>query len=170
MAQPLAPDYGQQFLLPPCLEDWVAQDHPVRFIRRFVDEQDLAKLGFAMPISNEGRPAYAPGLLLKIWLYGYMHRIHSTRRLEAACRNEMALLWLSGALQPDHNTLWRFWRDNRKALRKLFDQSVSVAVKNGLVGLVLQAVDGTRIQALPRRRADGAKRRCTSCWKRWRLN
>jgi transposase len=68
MAQPIAPDYGQQFLFPPALEDWVSKDHPVRFIREFVEQQDLAKLGFAMPIANEGRPAYAPGLLLKIWL------------------------------------------------------------------------------------------------------
>ena len=75
MAQPIAPDYGQQFLFPPALEDWVPKDYPVRFIREFVDQQDLAKLGFAMPISMEGRPAYAPGLLLKIWLYGYHHRV-----------------------------------------------------------------------------------------------
>ena len=65
MAQPLAPDYGQQFLLPPALEDWVPKDHPVRFIREFVDQQDLAQLGFAMPITTEGRPAYAPSLLPK---------------------------------------------------------------------------------------------------------
>src|ERR1041385_9166048 len=148
MAQPIAPDYGQQFLLPPALEDWVPKDHPVRYIREFVDQQDLAKLGFAMPISNEGRPAYAPSLLLKIWLYGYHHRLRSTRKLEAACRDQISLVWLSGNIAPDHNSLWRFWRDNKVALRRLFKQSVQLAVKAGLVGLVLQAVDGTRIQAL----------------------
>lgn len=148
MAQPIAPDYGQQFLLPPALEDWVAKDHPVRFIREFVDQQDLARLGFAMPISNEGRPAYAPSLLLKIWLYGYHHRLRSTRKLEAACRDQISLLWLTGTLAPDHNSLWRFWRDNKAALRGLFKQSVELAVKAGLVGLALQAVDGTRIQAV----------------------
>src|ERR1051326_3965137 len=131
MAQPIAPDYGQQFLLPPALEDWVPKDHPVRFIREFVEQQDLAKLGFAMPISMEGRPAYAPGLLLKIWLYGYHHRIRSTRKLEEACRDQLPLLW----------------RDNQQALRGLFKQSVRLAVNAGLVGLVLQAVDGTKIQA-----------------------
>src|SRR5712671_2063425 len=147
MAQPIAPDYGQQFLLPPALEDWVPKDHPVRFIREFVDQQDLAKLGFAMPISLEGRPAYAPGLLLKIWLYGYHHRIRSTRRLEVACRDQLPLLWVTGMIAPDHNSLWRFWRDNQRALRELFKQSVRLAVNAGLVGLVLQAVDGTKIQA-----------------------
>jgi transposase len=147
MAQPIAPDYGQQFLLPPALEDWVPKDHPVRFIREFVEQQDLAKLGFAMPISMEGRPAYAPGLLLKIWLYGYHHRIRSTRKLEAACRDQLPLLWLAGMIAPDHNSLWRFWRDNKQALRELFKQSVRLAVNTGLVGLALQAVDGTKIQA-----------------------
>lgn len=147
MAQPIAPDYGQQFLLPPALEDWVPKDHPVRFIREFVEQQDLAKLGFAMPISIEGRPAYAPGLLLKIWLYGYHHRIRSTRKLEAACRDQLPLLWLAGMIAPDHNSLWRFWRDNQQALRELFKQSVRLAVNAGLVGLALQAVDGTKIQA-----------------------
>src|SRR5215831_813582 len=148
MAQPLAPDYGQQFLLPPALEDWIAKDHPVRFIREFVDQQDLARLGFAMPISDEGRPSYAPSLLLKIWLYGYHHRLRSTRKLEAACRDHLALLWLTGTIAPDHNTLWRFWRDNKAALRRLFKQSVELALQVGLVGLALQAVDGTRIQAM----------------------
>src|SRR6266850_1620554 len=147
MAQPIAPDYGQQFLLPPALEDWVPKDHPVRFIREFVDQQDLAKLCFAMPISLEGRPAYAPGLLLKIWLYGYHHRIRSTRRLEVACRDQLPLLWVTGMIAPDHNSLWRFWRDNKQALRELFKQSVRLAVNAGLVGLALQAVDGTKIQA-----------------------
>src|SRR6266699_3419617 len=147
MAQPIAPDYGQQFLFPPALEDWVPKGHPVRFIREFVEQQDLAKLGFAMPIAIEGRPPYAPGLLLKIWLYGYHHRVRSTRKLEAACRDQLPLLWLSGMIAPDHNSLWRFWRDNKSALRQLFKQSVKLAINAGLVGLVLQAVDGTKIQA-----------------------
>jgi|SRR5215475_2350697 len=148
MAQPIAPDYGQQFLLPPALEDWIPKDHPVRFIREFVDQQDLAGLGFAMPISKEGRPPYAVSLLLKIWLYGYYHRVRSTRKLEAACRDQISLIWLSGNIAPDHNSLWRFWRDNKKALRQLFKQAVQLAVKAGLVGLALQAVDGTKIQAV----------------------
>jgi len=147
MSQPIAPDYGQQFLFPPALEDWVAADHPARFLREFVDQLDLRGLGFSMPETVEGRPPYHASLLLKIWLYGYYHRIRSTRKLEAACREQVPLLWLSGLIGPDHNSLWRFWRDNRKALREVFKQTVQVALRAGAVGLALQALDGTKIEA-----------------------
>ena len=147
MAQPIAPDYGQQFLFPPALEDWVPADHPARFLREFVDQLDLPTLGFALPAAVEGRPPYHPSLLLKIWLYGYYHRIRSTRKLETACREHLSLLWLTGLIRPDHNSLWRFWRDNKKALRQIFKQTVQVAARTGAVGLALQALDGTKIQA-----------------------
>jgi transposase len=100
-----------------------------------------------MPVAVEGRPPYHPSLLLKIWLYGYYHRIRSTRKLEAACREHLSLLWLTGLIQPDHNSLWRFWRDNKKALRHIFKQTVQLALHTGAVGLALQALDGTKIQA-----------------------
>jgi len=147
MAQAITPDYGQQFLFPPALEDWVPADHPARFIREFVEQLDLPALGFAMPMAVEGRPPYAPSLLLKIWLYGYFHRIRSTRKLEAACSEHLSLLWLTGLLTPDHNSLWRFWRDHKQALREIFKQTVQLAVRTGAVGLALQALDGTKIQA-----------------------
>lgn len=147
MAQPIAPDYGQQFLLPPALEDWVPADHPARFLRECVHQLDLAGLGFCMPAATDGRPPYAPSLLLKIWLYGYFHRIRATRKLEAACREHLSLLGLSGLHQPDHNSLWRFWRDNQKVLRAIFKQTVQLAVRTGAVGLALQALDGTKIEA-----------------------
>lgn len=147
MAPPIAPDYGQQFLFPPALEDWVPADHPARFIREFVEQLDLPALGFALPTAVEGRPPYAPSLFLKIWLYGYFQRIRSTRKLEAACCEHLALLWLTGLIAPDHNSLWRFWRDNKKALRQIFKQTVQLAVRTGAVGLALQALDGTKIQA-----------------------
>jgi transposase len=147
MAQPIAADYGQQFLFPPALEDWVPADHPARFLREFVDQLDLPALGFAMPSATEGRPPYAPSLLLKIWLYGYLHRLRSTRKLEVACREHLSLLWLTGCQQPDHNSLWRFWRDNKAGLRAVFKRSAQLALEAGLVGLVLQALDGTKVQA-----------------------
>ena len=148
MAQPIAPDYGQQFLFPPALEDWVPADHPARFLREFVDQLDLSALGFVIPPEQgSGRPPYAPSLLLKIWLYGYYHRIRSTRKLEAACAEHLPLLWLCGLIVPDHNSLWRFWRDNQKGLRAVFKQTVQVALHTGALGLVLQALDGTRIEA-----------------------
>src|SRR5271165_2021426 len=147
MAQPIAPDYGQQFLFAPALEDWVPADHPARFLREFVDQLDLSALGFVMPSASEGRPPYAPSLLLKIWLYGYFHRIRATRKLEAACREHLGLLWLTGLITPDHNSLWRFWDENKKALRQIFKQSAQLALHTGAVGLVLQALDGTKIEA-----------------------
>ena len=147
MAQPIAPDYGQQFLFPPALEDWVSADHPARFLREFVDQLDLAALGLAIPMGTEGRPAYHPSLMLKIWLYGYYQRIRSTRKLEVACREHLSLLWLTGLIQPDHNSLWRFWREHQQALREVFKQTVQVALRSGAVGLALQALDGTKIQA-----------------------
>src|SRR5476649_2568200 len=147
MPQPITPDYTQQFLLPPALEEWVPADHPARFLREFVEQLDLGALGFATPACTDGRPPYAPSLLLKIWLYGYVQRIRSTRKLEAACREHLSLLWLTGLLQPDHNSLWRFWQANQTALREVFKQTVQVAVRSGCVGLVVQAVDGTKIAA-----------------------
>lgn len=147
MAQPIAPDYGQQFIFPPALEEWVPLDHPARFLREFVDQLDLPALGFVMPTALDGRPPYHPSLLLKIWLYGYFHRIRSTRKLEAACRDHLPLLWLSGLIAPDHNSLWRFWRDNKKSLRGIFKQTVQLALQTGAVGFALQALDGTKIQA-----------------------
>jgi transposase len=148
MPKQIAPDHNVQFLFPPALEDWVAQDHPARFLREFVGQLDLGALGFRNPEPGaEGRPAYASTLLLTIWLFGYLHRIRSTRKLEIACREQLSLLWLTGMIQPDHNSLWRFWRDNKKALRAVFKRSAQLAVELGLVGFVLQALDGTKIQA-----------------------
>lgn len=148
MARIIAPKYGEQFLFPPALEDFVPPDHPARFLREFVDELDLPALGFVTPAAVEGRPPYAPSLLLKIWLYGYFHRIRSTRKLEAACNEHLSLIWLTGMIAPDHNSLWRFWRDNKKALRQVFKQTVRLAMELKCVGLTLQALDGTRIEAV----------------------
>jgi transposase len=119
----------------------------VRFVRDFVAALDLAELGIEEPDAEEGRPPYAPDLLLKVWLFGYMERIRSTRGLEKACLQVMPFLWLTGNLHPDHNTLWRFFKKNRKALPKLFQQLVKTAAKAGLVGFVLHALDGTKMTA-----------------------
>jgi len=148
MAKPIEADYGTTWLLPPSLEDMVPQDHPSRFLREFVDALDLPSLGFAEQRCEDGRPPYANSLLLKVWLYGYWQGIRSHRKLEAACREHLSLLWLTGMKVPDHNTLWRFWQANRKALRALHRQSVHLAMKAGLVSLVLLAVDGTKIEAV----------------------
>ena len=108
---------------------------------------DFRRLGFQVPELSTGRPPYSADLLLSVWLYGYLNRIRSSRQLERACREHVSLLWLTGMNSPDHNTLWRFWRANREALRSVFRQVVLVAYDSGLVGLAVHAVDGTKIRA-----------------------
>jgi transposase len=139
--------HEKQFLFPPSVEDWVASDHPARFIREFVESLDLRARGFIERASEEGRPSYANDLLLMVWIYGYMNRIRSTRRLEKACREHLSLIWLTGGLEPDHNTLWRFWNENRKAIARIFRESVRIGYEIGCVGFVLHAIDGTKITA-----------------------
>lgn len=157
MARPIDADYSTQWLLPPSLEDLVPKDHPARFLRECVDRLDLNELGFGDEVSLDGRPAYSKALLLKVWLYGYWQGIRSHRKLEQACREHLSLLWLTGMHQPDHNTLWRFWNAHRDQVRKLFLNSVRVAMKTGLVSLALTAVDGTKIEAASSRRSGWSK-------------
>lgn len=149
MSRELRADYTTRFLFPPALEDWVKADDPARYIRTFVDSLDLREIAgeeWAEGIEDpNGRPHYAFDLLLKVWLYGYVYNIRSSRKLERACRQMMPLVWLTGMFEPDHNTLWRFWKRYRTALKKVFVSSVRVALEANLVGMVLQAIDGTRI-------------------------
>jgi transposase len=138
-------NYNQQWMFPPSLEDLLPKDHPARMIREFVDAQDLEALGFKGRSSEDGRPNYSSNLLLKIWLYGYVSKIRSNRGLERACLESIGMLWLAGMQSPDHTTLFRFWRDNGKGIRKLFKQLLQIAAALDLVGMVLHAVDGTKI-------------------------
>jgi transposase len=138
-------NYDEQWLFPPSLEELLPKDHPARMVREFVDAQDVEALGFKMRTAEEGRPNYSSNLLLKVWLYGYVSKVRHTRGLERACMEQMGMLWLTGMHHPDHTTLWRFWRDNRRAIRKVFKQLLQVATSFNLVGMVLHAVDGTKI-------------------------
>ena len=141
------PDRSQVFLLPPSLDDWIDERHPARFIDAFVGSLDLPSLGFEVGHAPTGRPRYSAQLLLSVFVYCYFSRIRSYREMEQACLENVAVMWLTGNEHPDHNTLWRFFRDNKKAIRKVLKQSVKVAVRSELVGMVLHAVDGTKIQA-----------------------
>jgi transposase len=147
MSYEICEDYQQIYLLPPALEDFVPADHPARLIREFVDSLDLPGLGFKAREAGEGRPYYGESLLLKVWLYGYFNGTRSSRKLEKESKENMGLIWLTGMHYPDHNTLWRFYHRNRKALKSLFKEAVRVAVRGGLVGMVVNAVDGTKIMA-----------------------
>jgi transposase len=147
MSRAIRANRSQRFLLPPDMDDWVGRDHPVRFVADLIDELDLEALGFRTSAGVEGRPHFAPELLLGVWLYGWMERIRSTRALEKALHTQIAFMWLAGGERPDHVTLWRFFNDNDKALRKLFKLVVKAAAKSGLVGFALHALDGTKLSA-----------------------
>jgi transposase len=147
MSREIRADFNQMMMFPACIEDWVTLDHPARFIRDFVSALDLVEMGFSQRKSDVGRSNYAPDLLLSVWLYGYMTGVRSSRKLEEACRCDMAFIWLTGNNPPDHNSLWRFWRDNKQLFREVFKQTVHVSVKSKLIGLVVHAIDGTKIQA-----------------------
>jgi transposase len=145
MSRAIRASREQQFLLPPSMDDWLPTSHPVRFVADLVEELDLEGLGFHQSPGEEGRPHFAPDLLLGVWLFGWMERIRSTRALERACLRDIAFVWLTGNLHPDHNTLWRFFRDNKSALKRLFKHVVRTAVEAGLVGFALHALDGTKL-------------------------
>jgi transposase len=140
----------KQWLLPPRLDELIPPDHPARFVAAFVDELDYAtwaSLQISRSGEKEGAPAYNPVLLLSAWLYGFMTKVRSSRRLEAACREQLPFIWLTGNQKPDHNTLWRFYKENRQGMRRLLKRTVETALAAGLVDLALQAVDGTKIAA-----------------------
>lgn len=136
--------------MPPTLDELVTQDHPARFVAAYVDGLDQAAWAdLEIPLEGEslGAPAYHPRLRLSVWLYGFMAGVRSSRKLEAACRDQIPFLWLTGWQHPDHNTLWRFYKAHRQAMRKLLTHTVATAVELGLVDLAVQAVDGTKVAA-----------------------
>ena len=143
-------DMGREqiWMLPPTLDELLPLDHPARFVAEFVDALDRegwAELGVAIEGDPLGAPAYHPRALLSVWLYGFMTGVRSCRKLEAACRDQIPYLWLTGWQHPDHNTLWRFYKGHRQAMRKLFERTVRTAVAMELVDMAVQAIDGTKV-------------------------
>lgn len=148
---PLRPlNREQVWMLPPTLGELIPNDHPARFVAEFVDALDSTawtELGIGLDGEPLGAPAYHPRALLCVWLHGFMTGIRSSRKLEAACRDQVPYLWLTGWQHPDHNTLWRFYQAHRDAMRKLLKYTIATAIDLKLINLAVQAVDGTKIAA-----------------------
>src|SRR5271157_569942 len=142
-------DRSQTLLLPESLDEYVGPENPVRFIEAFVDGLDLTAAGFVRVASKvTGRPGYAPKDLLKLYLYGYLNRVRSSRRLEAETHRNIEVIWLLRHLKPDFKTIADFRRDNRNAFRPVFRQFVLLCRQMDLFGRELLAIDGTRIKAV----------------------
>ncbi|MGH8523726.1 MAG: transposase, partial [Gammaproteobacteria bacterium] len=142
-------DRQQMALLPPCIEDYVPENAPVRFLDAFVRSLDLTQLGFERTQPAEtGRPPYDPADLLRLYLYGYINRIRSSRRLEVESGRNLELIWLLRGLQPDFKTIADFRKDNRAAFRGVFRQFNLLCRKCGLFGAELLAIDGSKFKAL----------------------
>ena len=142
-------DRSQLLLLPEAVDDYVGPDNPVRFIDAFVDGLDLAATSFIhVEPKVTGRPGYAPADLLKLYIYGYLNRVRSSRRLEAETHRNIEVIWLLRHLKPDFKTIADFRRDNRNAFRHVFREFVLLCRQLDLFGRELLAVDGTRIKAV----------------------
>jgi transposase len=121
-------DRAQSTLFPECLEDWIVEDNSVRVIDAFVDGLDLGNLGFiGVEPEATGRPSYHPSVLLKLYIYGYLNRVQSSRRLEREATRNVEVMWLTGRLVPDHKTIADFRKDNGKAIRQVCARFASPA-------------------------------------------
>jgi transposase len=145
-------DRGQSTLFPEYLEDWIGEDNPVRVIDVFVDELDLGELGFDGVVPEAtGRPSYHPSLLLKLYIYGYLNRVQSSRRLEREAGRNVEVMWLLGRLVPDHKTIADFRKDNGPALRKVCARFVELCREMGLLMTASVAIDGSKFKAVNNR-------------------
>jgi transposase len=142
-------DRGQSTLFPALLDDYVAEDNPVRAVDVFVDGLDLDKLGFVgvQPLDT-GRPGYHPGMMLKLYIYGYLNRVPSSRRLERECQRNIEMIWLTGQLAPDFKTIADFRKDNGKAIREVCREFVALCHKLGLLSAASVAIDGSKFKAV----------------------
>src|SRR5215472_5978675 len=145
-------DRGQSTLFPECLDDWVDENNPVRVIDAFVDMLDFGELGFArVEPADTGRPAYHASTLLKLYTYGYLNRVQSSRRLEREAGRNVELMWLLGRLVPDHKTIADFRKDNGRALRQVCVRFVALCRQMGLLAGGTVVVDGSKFKAVNNR-------------------
>src|SRR5664280_1430500 len=145
-------DRGQSTLFPECVADWIGEDNPVRVIDVFVEELDLADLGFG-GVNPEvtGRPSYHPAVLLKLYIYGYLNRVQSSRRLEREAGRNVEVMWLTGRLAPDHKTIADFRKDNGRAIRQVCARFVALCRAMGLLTQASVAIDGSKFKAVNNR-------------------
>lgn len=145
-------DRGQSTLFPECLEDWVGEDNPVRVIDVFVDNLDLADLGFSgVEPQATGRPSYHPAVLLKLYIYGYLNAVQSSRRLEREAGRNVEVMWLTRRLVPDHKTIADFRKDNGPAIRRVCARFVELCRRMGLLAHASVAIDGSKFKAVNNR-------------------
>ena len=145
-------DRRQSTLLPECLDDFIGDSNPVRVIDVFVDALDLAEMGFdGVDPAATGRPAYHPSVLLKLYIYGYLNRVQSSRRLEREAGRNVELMWLLSQLAPDHKTIADFRKDNGLALRKVCARFIELCRDMGLLTTTSVAIDGSKFKAVNNR-------------------
>jgi transposase len=141
-------DRTQTTLLPECIDDYVSEESPVRAIDAFIDMLDLAALGFNVEPEATGRPGYHPATMLKLYLYGYLNQVQSSRRLERECGRNLELIWLTGRLKPDFKTIADFRKDNGPAIRKVCQQFVALCRDIDLLDAEIVAIDGSKFKAV----------------------
>src|SRR5213594_2350369 len=145
-------DRGQWTLLPGCLDEFIDDSNPVRMIDVFVDALDLAEISFdGVSPAATGRPSYHPSVLLKLYIYGYLNRVQSSRRLEREAGRNVEVMWLLRRLVPDHKTIADFRKDNGKALRKVCARFVELCREVGLLAKASVAIDGSKFKAVNNR-------------------
>ena len=145
-------DRAQSTLLPECLDDWVDESNPVRFIDAFVDGLDLKEIGFeSVESAATGRPGYHPAVPLKLYVYGYLNRVHSSRRLEREAQRNLEVIWLLQRLAPDFKTIADFRKDNGPAIKKVCARFIDVCRKLGLLTKASVAIDGSKFKAVNNR-------------------
>jgi transposase len=145
-------DRSQTTLFPESLDDWVDENNPVRVIDAFVDALDLRTLGFDGVVPEAtGRPSYHPAILLKLYIYGYLNRVQSSRRLEREASRNVELMWLTGRLAPDHKTIANFRKDSGRAIRQVCAQFVTLCRTLGLLNTASVAIDGSKFKAVNNR-------------------
>ena len=155
-------DREQTTFFPERLEDWIGEDHPVRVIDGFVDALDLLKVGFERTApANTGRPGYHPSVLLKLFIYGYLNRVPSNRRLEREAGRNVEVMWLTGGLAPDHKTIADFRKDNGPAIRHACAQFVGLCRQIGVLTGASVAIDGSKFKAVNNRDRNFTARKVT---------